>query len=175
MKHKLLVLTFLSILFVQCGRQVPEGTTIKVVNETGYDNNDIYTFSDKLKDKLKDFNFVVKHDGKTDYTIKITHYDSYTNTWHESPDDDCSWSTYTLDEELTEISASLYEYEASKLEGWNFTHSSSEKLKGTLSSSGCYNYRVKTPFWGELLEGDMDNFARRTARRVSRIVFHQEY
>ena len=121
------------------------------------------------------FNFVVKHDGKTDYTIKITHYDSYTNTWHESPDDDCSWSTYTLDEELTEISASLYEYEASKLEGWNFTHSSSEKLKGTLSSSGCYNYRVKTPFWGELLEGDMDNFARRTARRVSRIVFHQEY
>jgi len=174
MKSKIFILVILSILFITCGRQVPEGTTIKVVNETDYDNNDIYIFEDKLREKLKDFNFVVKHSGSTDYTIRITKYDRSSYTWYESPDDDCSWSTYMLNEESTSITAVLYEYEASKLDGWSYTHSCSEKLKGSKDyDDDCYDYRVVTPLWDSLLEGDMKDFARRTARRTSRIVFKQ--
>ncbi len=175
MKKRFFILLIVPILITSCGRQVPEGTTIKVVNESGVENYDIYTFEDKLKGKLKDFNFTVKQGGTTDYTIRISDYSQSTYTWFESPTDDCSWSTYQLTEESTNLKAELFEYEASKLDGWYFTHTSSEKLKATESGSGCYNYYVSTPFWDELLEGDMDDFARRTARRTSRIVFHQEY
>ena len=175
MKRETIIILLLSIFIASCGRQVPEGTTIKVVNETGVDNYDVYTFENKLKDKLKDFNFTVKYSGTTDYTIKISDYSQSTYTWYESPSDDCSWSTHQLSEESTSIRAELFEYEASKLDGWYFTHTSSEKLKANNTGGDCYNYYVSTPFWDELLEGDMDNFARRTARRTSRIVFNQEY
>ncbi len=175
MKRQIIITLFLALFIASCGRQVPEGTTIKVVNETDFNNNDIYIFENKLKDKLKDFNFTVKHSGSTDYTIRITYYGKESYTWYESPSDDCSWSTYQLTEESTNIRAELFEYEASKLDGWYFSHTSSEKLKGSQSGGDCYNYHVSTPFWDELLEGDMDNFARRTARRTSRIVFHHEY
>lgn len=175
MRRIALIIISAAFLIISCGRQVPEGTTIKVVNSTRFENYDIYTFENKLKDKLKDFNFTVKAGGRTDYTVRITDYDRSTYTWYESPSDDCSWSTYQLTEESTSIRAELFEYETTKMDGWYFVHTSSEKLKATESGGGCYNYYVSTPFWDELLEGDMDDFARRTARRTSRIVFYQEY
>lgn len=177
MKKTTLLLISLALLFATCGRQVPEGTTIKVVNTTGQENSDINAFSNQLIDKLKKFNFSVKASGTTDYTVKITGYrTSESSRTVDAYTDDCDYpTTYTLDSGDRTITASLYEYESTRLDGWTYTHTDSERLRqriiGGTGSDGCKNYTVVTRLG--LFEGEMRNFANRTARRVSRIVFRQ--
>jgi hypothetical protein len=181
MKKTALLLIALTLLFATCGRQVPEGTTIKIVNETGYTvSEDIHNFSEQLREKLKKFNFTVKSGGTTDYTVKITYYDVSISSWTEyASSDDCNYpTTYTLESEDRTITADLYEYEASRLDGWTYTHSDSERLRqriiNSTGSDGCKNYVVvPRSLTLDLFEGEMKNFANRTARRVSRVVFRQ--
>ena len=170
-----LIIIAITVLILACGRQVSEGTTIKVVNDCNYSNNDLIDFINNLKSDLRGFNFTIKEIGETNYTIRINNFTTNTSSQIEYPPSDaCNSSPETMEISTVSVSVDLCEYSSSILETWKVNKTYGESFVKRLiggNGDGCTNYRVGKDLFD--LIGCFKDLSNKVAKKTSRIVFRR--